>query len=171
MRVFRGWPACVFCCCLLLAAASAEASRVLVRDAGIAFTMPEEMSERALPEEAKAAGALFAAETEDGSLRLVLTAGPLRRKGIETASELADRHRKDGNVTVQDPVTVNGLEFILSDEVAEEDGGPVVFRMATAVVHETQITFFFIDRTGEHSGVPREVVGSVVADAEKETGI
>lgn len=145
-------------CALLLALCGSARAEDIAAD-GFSFTPPEELSARLAGGEAQG-GIVYAAESDDGALRLIVLCQRVKRSADTSTAALIGR-LSEGEAELQEPIAVGDTEFAVSTETVEEGGRSVYFRTATAVRDGRQITFFIIDYDGAHADMPERLVKSV----------
>ena len=145
--------------CLTVTVCMAEQAPVAAD--GFTFVPPDGLRALALDKEASEQGVVYAAQSEDGTLRMVALCSAVRRSSHTSTKALMDGLGDDGNVALNGSVMAGDTEFALSTQTVAEGDSSVLFRSAAAVRGGKQITLFFIDFSGDHGELPAQVAGSV----------
>lgn len=148
-------------CALLFCVGATQGSSVTISGMDLTFELPSTMISEEIPTEAAAAGAAYAGQNADQSLRFVLLMKPVKRSGTLDVAALISYEQDGESVAVDETLEVAGHEFVLTSEAVGDGDEQVFFRVATAVINQKQLMFFFIDRTGEYADIARDVVSSI----------
>ncbi|NLO85031.1 MAG: hypothetical protein GX096_06365 [Clostridiales bacterium] len=161
MKKTKRYIALIVLCLLMLIAAAALGESVMIGTTEMSFSVPLVLQPEELPADAVDAGVRYAAQNADGSLRFVLIVKAMKRGGDMDISALIARAEAHENVTVEESVTADGAEFVISSETLRSNGEDVIFRMATATAHGKQLMLFFIDQAGNYPDITKEMVSSI----------
>ena len=145
----------------LAASALARAESANMRDVswpeyGFSLRLPARWTDAALPPEAAASGAFYAAQARDGRMALVLRARLAARGDALTPEDCAGLP----GVTALEPVEMDGVRFLLARERCDDGAEGVLYRVATASLGENRLEIIFIDRTGGADDTPLAILTS-----------
>lgn len=162
MKKTKRYTALIALCLLMFIGTAALGESVVIGTAEMSFSVPLVLQPEELSADALDAGVRYAAQNEDGSLRFVLIVKAVKRGGDMDIPALIARAEDHENVTVEERVTVDGAEFVISSETLRSNGEDVIFRMAAATAHGKQLMLFFIDQAGKYPDIAKEMVSSII---------
>lgn len=127
----------------------------------LSFTPPEGLVAQTIADEDAQRGIAYAAQSEDGHLRLIVLCEKVRKSGDASTAAMLERLGGKSEAGVSKTVDAGGIEFALASEQLDEGGRSVYFRTAAAVRNGELITIFILDYDGAYPELPEQLVKSV----------